>query len=99
MINDISPESRNEFLLALLFELTIVGRMIWAEDELTDPRKQEALKWLNEINHRILNVHNNPDISLAALQKTIQHHVTQGAIPDGWVTFAWNRAVFKVQDD
>ncbi len=44
------------FLEALLFQLTIAGRGIWSDDQPSDSEKTEALKWLNELSHRIWNI-------------------------------------------
>ena len=65
-----------------LYELTIVGRLTWFDDDLAIERKLNRLKWLKEINHRVLgrvrdllgNQHACDDDELWA---TIRHHSLQ----------------------
>ncbi|MDR7069803.1 hypothetical protein J2X02_002654 [Pseudoxanthomonas japonensis] len=45
------------FCLRLWLELTIAGRGIWRDDALDAPSQANALKWLNEIQHRVWGAH------------------------------------------
>jgi hypothetical protein len=49
--------NKMRFLEALLFYFTISGRGIWSDENSTDAEKVEAYKWLNELLHRIWNIH------------------------------------------
>jgi hypothetical protein len=52
-IKAFSEGDARAFCTRLWFELTIVGRIIWSDESLDDATKLNALKWLNEIQHRV----------------------------------------------
>lgn len=45
---------RRRFLETLAHNLTVSARAVWDDEQLSDAEKVEQLKWLNEIQHRIL---------------------------------------------
>jgi hypothetical protein len=53
LIGDLSDEERLRFYECLAHNLTVSARAIWSDENLTDGRKVEQLKWLNEIMHRV----------------------------------------------
>ena len=61
-LRNLEATKLKSFYELLLFELTIVGRAIWSDPDLSNEEKFESLKWLNEINHRVLNGHRNTQI-------------------------------------
>lgn len=52
----LSTQDKKLFLELLLFSFTISARGIWSDELPSDRDKVEALKWLNELNHRIWNI-------------------------------------------
>ena len=48
-------DRRVRFYEALLHELTVAVRTVWADEHLRDAAKVELMKWLNEVMHRIIN--------------------------------------------
>lgn len=48
---------KTKFCESLLFTFTLAGRGIWSDDLQTDAEKINAYKWLNELTHRIWNIH------------------------------------------
>ena len=49
-------QKKIRFLEVFLFYCTIAARGIWSDDTRSDAEKLEALKWLNELSHRIWNL-------------------------------------------
>lgn len=45
------------FVEILLSEITIMNRGIWSDDSFSEQEQLEALKWSNELVHRIQNIH------------------------------------------
>lgn len=86
-------DARRRVYEKLWLELTIVGRMIWAE-EFDALEKVEGLKWLNEIQHRVWGAHADPvRISPTHLYSTIQHHATQASALKGVIDGACLRSL------
>ena len=56
-LGKLSSRERSKFYEQLLFAFTIAGRAIWSDDTATDEAKLDALKWLNELTHRVWNIH------------------------------------------
>lgn len=58
------------FLETLLFNFTITGRAIHSDETQSDKVKLDALNWLNELVHRVWNIHSvlneekNEDVTL-----------------------------------
>ena len=49
----VSLNNKSNFLEALLFYFTIAGRAIWSDELSSDLEKVVALKWLNELTHKV----------------------------------------------
>lgn len=54
LIGALSEEERISFYEILAHNLTVSARGIWSDERRTDSQKLEALKWLNEIMHRVV---------------------------------------------
>lgn len=52
----LSIRNKIVFLEVLLFHFSITGRALWSDNNVTDKDKVVALKWLNELCHRIWNI-------------------------------------------
>jgi len=63
------------FCTRFWFELTIVGRAIWSDETLDAAAQLNALKWLNEIQHRVSGAHASlrPDALATLLDRIISH--------------------------
>jgi hypothetical protein len=57
----LSGPQAKRFCVALWNEPTVVGRCIWSDDKLDLETKFSALKWLNEIQHRVWGAHARDD--------------------------------------
>ena len=68
------PQARY-FCIRLWHELTITGRAIWNDKALDTASQLNALKWLNEIQHRVWGAHANlrPDALANLLDQIISH--------------------------
>jgi hypothetical protein len=53
-ISNLSSLDRLYFYEKLALNITISVRAIWSDEGYTDTEKIEAMKWLNEIQHRIV---------------------------------------------
>jgi hypothetical protein len=53
LIGALSDEERIRFYEILAHNLTVCVRGIWVNDHLSDSKKLDCLKWLNEIMHRV----------------------------------------------
>jgi hypothetical protein len=54
LIGNLHHEERLRFYEILANNLTVSIRGIWSEDNLSDARKVEGMKWLNEIMHGVV---------------------------------------------
>jgi hypothetical protein len=45
---------RRRFYETLAMNLTVSARAIWSDEDLSDAEKVDQLKWLNEIQHRVI---------------------------------------------
>jgi len=52
-IKALSGDDARAFCTRLWLELTITGRLIWSDESLDQATQLNALKWLNEIQHRV----------------------------------------------
>jgi hypothetical protein len=52
-IGGLPDEQRLHFYEVLAHQLTVVARMIWSDDALSDAQKVSQLKWLNEVLHGV----------------------------------------------
>ena len=64
-----------EFCTRFWFELTIVGRAIWSDETLDAAAQLNALKWINEIQHRVWGAHASlrPDALANLLDRIISY--------------------------
>jgi len=71
----LNESQRRDFCIRLWFELTIAGRGIWSDDTLDAAMQANALKWLNEIQHRVWGAHasRSPDALPHLLDRIISH--------------------------
>lgn len=53
----LSTVDKTQFFEGLLFYFTLTGRGIWSDSMQTDTEKVNAFKWMNELLHRIWNIH------------------------------------------
>lgn len=60
-VESLSGLQFNDFLLHLWQELTIAGRAIWSDERLDQGTQLHALKWLNEIQHRVSGAYRRED--------------------------------------
>jgi hypothetical protein len=56
-LKSLDEERRRAFYHRFWFELTITGRMIWADEALADAAKLQGLKSVNELQHRTWHAH------------------------------------------
>ena len=54
LIGGLNDEQRMRFYENLAHNLTVSVRGVWSDEHLTDSKKVECLKWLNEIMHRVV---------------------------------------------
>lgn len=54
LITGLPNEAKIYFYETLAHNLTVVCRAIWSNETLSDSEKIEQMKWLNEIQHRIV---------------------------------------------
>lgn len=54
VVSSLSQLQRVSFYELLAHNITIVVRVVWTDEEKTDAEKVEAMKWLNEIQHRVV---------------------------------------------
>ena len=74
------PEAKY-FCLRLWHELTVAGRAIWSDDTLDQATQLNALKWLNEMQHRTWGAHcRDDDEALAWLLGRIIAHCDQAPV-------------------
>ena len=55
-LSTLASPDKLRFLEELLFYFTISSRGIWSDETVSEFEKVEALKWLNELYHRIWNI-------------------------------------------
>ncbi|MBD9478866.1 hypothetical protein [Pseudoxanthomonas sp. PXM02] len=74
-IVELDASQARHFCIRLWHELTIAGRAIWADETLDPAAQLNALKWLNEIQHRVGGAHANtrPDALAHLLDLIISH--------------------------
>ncbi|NML20872.1 hypothetical protein HHL16_08300 [Pseudoflavitalea sp. G-6-1-2] len=60
-LRDFPTSIKRLFLETLLFNFTITSRAIHSDESQTEKEKLDALKWLNELTHRIWNIRSTLD--------------------------------------
>lgn len=48
------------FCTRLWFELTVAGRSLWSDPEISEATQLNGLKWVNEIQHRVWGAYSCP---------------------------------------
>ena len=87
------PQARY-FCIRLWHELTITGRVIWSDEALDMASQLNALKWLDEIQHRVWDAHANPCLDvLANLLDQIISHCERAPALEVHVRVALDRAL------
>ena len=99
-----SYQSQLDFCEKIPFLMTIVIRDIWMDDKAADAQKIEAIKWLNEFNHRLLNItssfrrKSNND-AIQDIHADVLHYQKQNRVANkslGWVILtAFDRVLAK----
>jgi hypothetical protein len=74
-VEALSKDEAKAFCIRLWFELTIAGRAIWSEEGVGEATQLNALKWLNEIQHRVWGAYssNDPNALLRLLEQVVAH--------------------------
>jgi hypothetical protein len=86
-------QSQLDFCEKIPFLMTLVIRDIWMSDKTNDAQKIEAIKWLNEFNHRLLNItssfrKNSKSDAIQGIHTDVLYYQKQNAIANkslGWV--------------
>lgn len=96
-LTGLDDSQTRDFCIRLWFELTIAGRGIWSDDTLDAATQANALKWLNEIQHRVWGVHasRSPD-ALPHLLDRIVSHCEQAPVLQHHVRIALHSALRAV---
>jgi hypothetical protein len=85
------------FCIRLWLELTIAGRSIWSDEALDRDAQLTALKWLNEIQHRVWGAHaRDDDDSMSWLLDRIVAHCEESQILGGHVRIALDRSLVAI---
>ena len=96
-VKNLTEPQANDFLIRLWFELTIAGRSIWSDDALDQATQFDALKWLNEIQHRVWGAHARSDEArLLWLLDRIISHCEQAPILNLHVRVALDRSLAAI---
>jgi hypothetical protein len=74
-ITALRGDEAKAFCIRLWLELTIAGRAIWSDESLDQGTQLNALKWLNEIQHRVWGAYSSDEESALAhlLDRVIAH--------------------------
>ena len=96
VVNLSGPQAKR-FCIALWNELTIAGRCIWSDDKLDLETQLNALKWLNEIQHRVWGAHARDDQdALSWLLDRIISHCDREPAQRSHVRVALDRSIASV---
>ena len=81
-IKVLSDDQARSFCTRLWFELTIAGRAIWSDENLDQATQLDALKWLNEMQHRVWHAHSSNESHAleCLLDQLIAHSDKAGAL-------------------
>ena len=81
-IKVLSDDQARSFCTRLWFELTIAGRAIWSDDSLDQATQLNALKWLNEMQHRVWGAYSSNESRALErlLDQLIAHSDEAGAL-------------------
>lgn len=88
-----SAPQRRAFCIRLWMELTIAGRSIWSDERVDQQTQLAAMKWLNEIQHRVHGAYvRNDTEALRWLLERIASHCNECPAITGHVRIALERA-------
>ena len=92
-VDALSVPQRREFCTRLWMELTIAGRSIWSDERVDQRTQLAAMRWLNEIQHRVHGAYvRNDSEALRWLLERIASHCNECPAITGHVRIAWDRA-------
>jgi hypothetical protein len=96
-VESLSGAQAKDFCIRLWLELTIAGRAIWSDDRLDQETQLGALKWLNEIQHRVWGAYSRVDHeALSWLLDRIISHCNESPVLRGHVRIALDRSLAAV---
>ncbi|MUV14570.1 hypothetical protein [Noviluteimonas gilva] len=96
-LRNLRGQKAKDFCIRLWFELTLAGRDIWSDHGLDRDAQLNALKWLNEIQHRVWGAHaRDDDEAISGLLACIVSHCEQSPILGGHVRIALDSALNSV---
>jgi len=74
-VKSLTKSQAKDFCIHLWNELTIAGRSIWTDEKLDQATQLNALKWLNEVQHRVWGAYSSdrPDSLMHLLGRIISH--------------------------
>jgi hypothetical protein len=85
------------FCIRLWLELTVAGRSIWSDESLDRDVQAAALKWLNEIQHRVWGAHaRDDDDSMSWLLDRIVAYCEESPILGVHVRIALHRSLAAI---
>jgi hypothetical protein len=89
----LKPSQAREFCTRLWLELTIAGRSIWSDEDITRDAQLNSLKWLNEIQHRVWGTYVSAHPSTVQLLDQILAYSTQAPELQTHLRVALDRAM------
>ena len=93
-IKALNEDDAKVFCTRLWFELTIAGRAIWSDESLDQATQLNALKWLNEIQHRVWGAYSSNDVNaLERLLDRVIAHCDKAPVLQPQVRIALDRSL------
>jgi hypothetical protein len=93
-VKSLTKAQAHDFCIRLWLELTITGRAIWTDEELDQATQLNALKWLNEIQHRVWGAYSSDHTdSLMHLLDLIVSHCEKAPVLGFHVRVALDRSL------
>jgi hypothetical protein len=93
-IKALSDDQAKSFCTRLWLELTIAGRAIWSDENLDQATQLNALKWLNEMQHRVWHAHSsNESHALECLLDQLMAHSDKAGALKPHVRIALDRSL------
>lgn len=88
------------FYEMLAHNLTVSTRSIWSDDRLTDAMKVEQLKWMNEIQHRVIGMLRSTDSrrGVADFALVVEDHANACPAVAGHIGWAVKRSLEYVEN-
>ena len=92
-ITALKNDEAKAFCIRLWLELTIAGRAIWSDESLDQATQLNALKWLNEIQHRVWGAYSSDEgNALACLLDQVISHCDKAQVLQPHVRVALDRS-------